>query len=404
MNILVLTSVFPRLESSSQKEDATKVVYYFAKEWKEQGHNVKVIHNAHRYPYIVHSLPEGIKEKFKAKFGFPIPDKDITEEKYYEYDGIDVWRIPILKMIPHSDHPAYQIEKQSGKIQDILNKEDFVPDVIVGHWMSPQAQLLKSLKSRYHCKTALVLHGTTYLNSIKFDYNKYRDGIDVLGCRSVTESDYVKEALREEKNPFICYSGIPENYICDFEKIRRKYDQEDVWKFVYVGRLVQYKNIDKIIIALAKLKGLNFTLDIIGEGDSKNYLQKLCTLHNMEDKVTFRGKMSREETQKLVQQSQCFIMISEAEVFGLVYLEAMAAGCITIGSYKGGIDGVIQNGINGFLCKSGDADGLANRIEEIINLDKDEKLEIVQNALNTAKDFTDNKVAELYLKNVMGTN
>ena len=44
-----------------------------------------------------------------------------------------------------------------------------------------------------------------------------------------------------------------------------------------------------------------------------------------------------------------WIMISKNETFGLVYLEAMARGCITIGSRNQGIDGVINHGVNGFF-------------------------------------------------------
>ena len=42
-------------------------------------------------------------------------------------------------------------------------------------------------------------------------------------------------------------------------------------------------------------------------------------------------------------------MISQGEAFGLVYLEAMARGCITIASRGEGFDGIIKDGINGFL-------------------------------------------------------
>lgn len=49
--------------------------------------------------------------------------------------------------------------------------------------------------------------------------------------------------------------------------------------------------------------------------------------------------------------SDCFIMISKNEAFGLVYLEAMSAGCITIASRGEGFDGVIIHGVNGFYVK-----------------------------------------------------
>ena len=52
-------------------------------------------------------------------------------------------------------------------------------------------------------------------------------------------------------------------------------------------------------------------------------------------------------------------MISKNEAFGLVYLEAMLAGCIV--ASRNGIDGIIIDGYNGFLC-----DMVIKGIEEVI--------------------------------------
>ena len=37
-------------------------------------------------------------------------------------------------------------------------------------------------------------------------------------------------------------------------------------------------------------------------------------------------------------------MVSEPETFGLAYLEAMAKGCLVVGAYGWGIDGIIRHG------------------------------------------------------------
>ena len=60
--------------------------------------------------------------------------------------------------------------------------------------------------------------------------------------------------------------------------------------------------------------------------------------------------MKREEVIRQMDNHDVFVMISRNETFGLVYLEAMARGCITIASRNEGFDGVIEHGVNGFLC------------------------------------------------------
>lgn len=400
MNILVLTSVFPEESKKEQGQNITKVVYYFVKEWKRQGHNLKVIHNAHRYPYFVYCIPQKLKEKFEAKFGFPIPEIDTTKERKYKYDGIEVWRLPMFKLIPHGEHPKSVVKSQSKKIQQILKESEFIPDIIVGHWMSPQAQLLNELKTIYHCKTALVLHGKTYLNSKKFNFDNYSGSIDRLGCRSKAEAEEVKDILNLRDMPFICYSGVPEKYVCNWEQMKKKFQNIEEWRILYVGRLVNFKNVDKILMALAEIRTERYVFDIIGDGECRKELETLSEKLNIRDKVCFHGKLSREKTQEYMRKAHCFTMISTGEVFGLVYLEAMAAGCITIGTLRGGIDGVIKNGENGYLCTDKNSLELIKVYQKIFKMSYIDISNVVKNALGTAETFTDAKVAQRYLEDI----
>lgn len=102
-----------------------------------------------------------------------------------------------------------------------------------------------------------------------------------------------------------------------------------------------------------------------------------------------------------VGKAQCFIMISKAETFGLVYLEAMSMGCLTVASRHEGMEGIIEDGVNGFLCNAGDEFELAQVINKINNLSQKEINQISQNAIITAQKLTDSKVAEYYLNAII---
>ena len=101
MNILLLTSVYPSPEDKN--ENVTKVVRYFAQDWAKQGHNVRVIHNAHRYPAPVHLLPKKLKRSLAARISFYIPDLASVKERQYDDGPVKVWRLPIMKYIPHGE-------------------------------------------------------------------------------------------------------------------------------------------------------------------------------------------------------------------------------------------------------------------------------------------------------------
>ena len=102
-------------------------------------------------------------------------------------------------------------------------------------------------------------------------------------------------------------------------------------------------------MALKDYKYNNFVINFIGEGKEMENLKALTSKYSLYDHVHFWGRIPREQVIRIMNETDCFIMVSKFETFGLVYLEAMAKGCITIASKNEGMDGIIRNGENGFL-------------------------------------------------------
>ena len=113
------------------------------------------------------------------------------------------------------------------------------------------------------------------------------------------------------------------------------------------------------------------------------------------------GHIKREKIKDMYDAADCMIMISRNEAYGLVYLEAMARGCIVIASRREGIDGIIEDGKNGFLCNAGDVDDLVDTIHRINTLLPTERYIISNNAINTAKRLSDRNAAKMYLDDVI---
>ena len=399
MNILLLTSVYP--SPSDKNGTVTKVVQYFANEWVKMGHKVIVVHNTARYPAVVHMLPEPVRQKLTAKLNFLIPPLKDVKEVFREENGVRIYKFPILKLQPHGGHPKSIIHKQAQKIQETLLKESFIPDIIMGHWMSPQIQLIDILKDVYHCRTSLVLHGRGYINDRRFDCKKYLKNLDALGCRSKAEAEFIKKGLGISSTPYICYSGVPDSYLENCEYIDKFDKKPEVWRFIYVGRLVAYKHLENVLAALPHLENQNNKFEIIGSGNEESNLRKLTIELDIDSKVSFRGQLPREEVLERMKQSNCFVMISKGEVFGLVYLEAMANSCISIGSIGEGIDGVIVDGKNGILSKPADTDDLVQTLNRVMRMGSKELKAISYAGYQTAQEFSDSNVAKKYLQDAM---
>ncbi len=401
MNIVILTSIYPG-NYKDETNSVTKVVHYFAKEWVEQGHNVLVFHNAHRYPLFVHALPKAIKKEFLKRHGYPILGLDYTKEDKYEIDGVKVWRLPLLKLIPHSGHSKRTIKNQAVKIHKILIDQAVKPDVIIGHFGSPQIQLLTYMKSYYNCPTALTLHDLTYVYNKRFNCKQYFDTIDSIGFRNQTDAKKAQTLLKLKKEPYICYSGIPQEMVVDKSDIEHKFDDiQKELKVLYVGRLVERKHVDTVILALKKSNIKKYRFDIVGDGPIIDDLKRIAGDNTSDHRILFHGHVNRENIKKYYQDAHLFITISHGEAYGLVYLEAMAAGCIAVGSFNEGIDGIIVNGKNGYLCHSGVMNELVVLLNDIVKKPISLIKLIGFHANKTAKNMTNQAVAKKYLNDVL---
>ena len=111
----------------------------------------------------------------------------------------------------------------------------------------------------------------------------------------------------------------------------------------------------------------------------KGYIQ----LNNLEGRVVFK-EIKLEEMPLAYNGADIFVLASENETFGQVYLEAMACGTPTIGTNIGGIPEIITDGVNGFLIEPKNTTALSQKIDMLLS---DEKIKesIIQNGLKTAK-------------------
>ena len=393
-NILIITKIYP---AEDLNYGDTKVVHYFVKEWQKMGYNVRVVHNFVIFPKIIMFFTRLFQQFLRSKIGDVVPFIYDTKDCSYEYEGVPVRRLPILKIIPHGLISKRNVLKQFSKIKDYLKQEEFIPDVVVAHWWSPQLELLSMLKKEYSCKTCMIIHNIDPKKTTNA-YTKYFGDVDFWGVRSKELGKRFVQLFGSSYRPFLCYSGIPQQYIVG--NTHRNF-KKDKLSIIFVGNLLKRKHPLSILKSLAHLQNSDIErITYVGEGAELSTLKKFADEHGLNEKIHFTGKISRNEVSALLQEHDIFVMISEKEAFGLVYLEAMGAGCLTIASINEGMDGIIKHGENGFLCKAGNHIELANILDDITKMDETSRKRISDNAVLCAQQNTDYLAALHYLENL----
>ncbi|CAN7486977.1 glycosyltransferase family 4 protein [Neorhizobium sp. LjRoot104] len=108
-------------------------------------------------------------------------------------------------------------------------------------------------------------------------------------------------------------------------------------RFVYLGRLVDWKAADLLLMALGRVKSREpVELDIVGDGPMRGKLEALVEAMGLADRVRFLGFLPQRDCARVLQQSDVFVMPSIHECGGAVVLEAMAVGLPVIATKWGG--------------------------------------------------------------------
>ncbi len=203
--------------------------------------------------------------------------------------------------------------------------------------------------------------------------------------RFITPSDKLKEFMRMNgfKNT-VCVNNPIDVY-------KWKYHFADSRIILFVGTLKIIKGEHSLIRAFSVIskKFKDVKLIIIGDGFEKRNLIWLSRRLGVSDKVIFTGNIPNSEIIEYHKKAGLFVLPSVwMDNFPVVLCEAMAAGTPVIGSDRGGIPELVQEGETGVLFKAADYKDLAEKMGTVL---KDKKLR--KNISLNARKFVENNLS-----------
>lgn len=284
---------------------------------------------------------------------------------------------------------VFSVKKQLKTLLD-----GFQPDVIHAHVLGFGSLIGEMLKQELGCPLVVTTHGSdTFVPAAKGQEDmlkQYAAGADVLVCVSSLLRRTL-EACGVAANMRVILNGFDISCKADATP-------KDPNRMLQVGFLIPRKKTDVSIRAIAMMKeqGQNTALTVVGSGAEMENLQALAQELQVEDRVAFTGHLPNQQVQQLLSGATYFVMPSVREGFGIVYLEAMAAGCVTIGTEGEGIADLIVSGENGFLVPADDP-GAIVRVIDACRANPDWAQQIAQRGKEAAEGLTWEKNAQQYV-------
>ncbi len=141
------------------------------------------------------------------------------------------------------------------------------------------------------------------------------------------------------------------------------------YKLISVGRLHPAKGHGIVIeaVEILRKRGIDVQLSIVGDGPDRANLAAMIEERGLQDHVLLMLTQSGSDVLRLLRESDAFVLASDAEPLGVVYMEAMAAGLPTIGTNAGGVGEVIADGRTGVLVPPRDPQAVAAAVQRLID-------------------------------------
>lgn len=377
MKVLIISNSFPR----PYDENLGSYNYAQAKAFVNIGNEVVVVSPDPYIPALLGILSHKLK-------------KHSSLHHVYEYGGIQVLCPKMLqygRLLRKVDGLEYKLYESSvySYIRDVARKEKV--DHILGIGFLLEGRLARKL-SRETCipfsivehSNADVIWGASTESRKQRYYSIAQDAENVFFVSSSSKRLF-ESKIGKLDNFAVNLNGFD---FPNFERKIQKRDKRRPLSICSVGFLEERKGHLNTLAVLNRLKGkMNFSYYLIGEGPQKSEILKTIEKYGLQTKCHLLGKISHQEVYKILASTDIFLLLSHNEPLGIVYLEAMSLGNVTIGSTGEGIADVIIDRQNGFLVNPQDTEKIADIIYQCY-CDEEYRCSIAKAGQNAVKNLT----------------
>ena len=343
---------------------------------------------------ILHISVAGIVDKFYLPFLLKVKSVLDAEQTIYipykegdctkkELEIIDCYKEaniqPIVLPIKNrSDRILYykKIRKYLKKLEERISIKEF--HIIHAHSLYSDGGVAYLINRKYGIPYIVAVRATDIVVFMK--YFRHLDNLGRNIIKHASKVIFITPSLKyatlkalyknngtilENGHSTIIPNGINEYWIRNIRKNAKQLEDNKKIKLIQISRLKEQKNVDKTIKAvdILRKKGLDITLDIVGEGKERENLESLTYSLGLINHIKFHGYITDlNKLQELFSKNNIFVLPSSGETFGLTYIEAMSQGLPIIGIKKTGVSDFFHNGMVGYFIDYPDPMQIASAV------------------------------------------
>ena len=216
---------------------------------------------------------------------------------------------------------------------------------------------------------------------------------DKIIATSLQEQQHAIHKLKISANKLVVIpNGIALDYPADRAKAREQLGLKNTdFAIGFVGRLAEQKNPMRAIEAFIKIaeKQLSAKLVVIGSGDLVDAMRHALQKAGLEDRASFLGDTTARDYMPAF---DCLLGSSDYESFGLIMVEALAAGVPVVTTKVGIAEAAVTEDKTGYITGF-DAGEIAKAVQKIIALSDGQRQAMSQTCIEQAKNFSADKMA-----------
>lgn len=317
---------------------------------------------------FVHNIIKGLHRQGIEAFVLLMDFRSIRKKRKhglstYNYDGVNVYRLsfpcgPIHGLLEKL------MRASANKLYKYAVEREGAPDIIHAHF-GAMAFVAEGISKKYSIPLVLTEHLSSLMNE---------------GFIRSRRSNYYKKGYKAS-NSIVAVSTPLANVISDITKrdisvipnvlssafFNTETEKEQEFTAITVGALESRKRIDLVIDAVYDLKrsGNQIKLWIVGDGSMRSELEHKVKELDLSDQIKFFGKQNHAELNVLYNKSHVFVLTSDAETFGVVYIEANACGIPIIATDCGGPSDIVTHE-NGLLIQRNSVSDVTEALKYIM--------------------------------------